>query len=171
MVTRFDRLSSCLDQRSRKRRSLHVSRGDPIEAQRYNGRLDHEKHDTIRYVGLDFKKDTITIAAAARDLKSEIVGAAQNAWTTFRHRLKKTAEAKLLRCCYEAGPYGFELFRQLTGKGIEPKSRLLRDVSCRGQGEANGGQILSNGGHSSRLATSADGKSRTEPGHREATCG
>ena len=33
---------------------------------------------TIRYVGLDFKKDMITIAAAARDLESEIVGTAPN---------------------------------------------------------------------------------------------
>jgi len=64
---------------------------------------------TIRYVGLDVHKDTITIAVAVGKAEAEVVGTVPNAWMAFHRRLKTLGAAKELRCCYEAGPCGFEL--------------------------------------------------------------
>ena len=55
--------------------------------------------------------------------------------------------------------------------GIEPNSAAFREVSCCGPGKATSGQKLPNSGRASWLATLADGKSRTEPGHALTSCG
>lgn len=61
---------------------------------------------TIRYVGLDVHKDTVSIAVARGEGEPEVVGSVANAWLVLERELKRLGAAELLRCCYEAGPCG-----------------------------------------------------------------
>ena len=75
---------------------------------------------TITYVGLDVHKDTIAVALAEAGRRSEVCeyGKVANTPTAL-----KTLAAKLsrggseLRFCYEAGPCGYGIQRQLTLAG------------------------------------------------------
>ena len=73
----------------------------------------------ITFVGLDVHATSIALAmlppGAERPVEHEIPTDPKLIRRTFT-RLK--ADAHQLRCCYEAGPCGFELYRQLTALGI-----------------------------------------------------
>jgi transposase len=76
---------------------------------------------SVIYVGLDVHKDSIVIAFAREDREP-----AEN-WKTVPHdsiRLKKALkqlvrDGETLKVCYEAGPTGFGLCRQLREAGID----------------------------------------------------
>jgi transposase len=74
----------------------------------------------IIYIGLDVHKDTIAIALAAADKRGDVRQYGQIANTPAA---LKTAAARLarggsdLRFCYEAGPCGYGVQRQLTAAG------------------------------------------------------
>jgi transposase len=76
----------------------------------------------IIYIGLDVHKDTIAIALAAADKRDDVRQYGQIANTPAA---LKTAAARLarggsdLRFCYEAGPCGYGVQRQLTAAGHE----------------------------------------------------
>jgi transposase len=76
----------------------------------------------IIYIGLDVHKDTIAIALAAADKRGDVRQYGQIANTPAA---LKTAAARLarggsdLRFCYEAGPCGYGVQRQLTAAGHE----------------------------------------------------
>lgn len=73
---------------------------------------------SITYVGMDVHSDSIAIAiltSRGRRAKQRII---PNDPKTIRQTFKKLTQASDVRCCYEAGPCGFETYRQLSGMGI-----------------------------------------------------
>lgn len=76
--------------------------------------------ETITYVGLDAHKKTISVAVAesGRDGVVRALGSIANQPATVARLAKKLAAAhRKLRFCYEAGPCGYGLYRQLTALG------------------------------------------------------
>ena len=78
--------------------------------------------DGITYVGLDVHKDGIVVAVAEGGLRSEVrdYGRIANTPAALRrlaHKLDR--EGVTLRLCYEAGPCGYGIQRQLSALGQE----------------------------------------------------
>jgi transposase len=75
---------------------------------------------SITYVGLDVHKDTIAVALAEAGLRGEVRehGKIPNTPAVLKALAVKLAPAgRELRFCYEAGPCGYGIQRQLTGMG------------------------------------------------------
>jgi transposase len=73
----------------------------------------------ITHVGLDVHVERIVIASLVGPAKEPIVSDIPNEAKVIRRTFKRLAEGTYeLRCCYEAGPCGFELHRLLTSMGI-----------------------------------------------------
>lgn len=73
----------------------------------------------ITHVGLDVHAERIVIASLVGQAREPLVSDIPNDAKVIRRTFQRFArEAYELRCCYEAGPCGFELFRQLTSMGI-----------------------------------------------------
>ncbi len=72
----------------------------------------------IRYVGLEVHKETVVIAVAeGRGGRAEALATVPNtAYALFR-AIESLGPARRLRLCYEAGPTGFGLARQLRQAG------------------------------------------------------
>jgi transposase len=76
----------------------------------------------ITYVGLDVHKDTISVASAEAALREEVRehGKIPNTPAAMNALLKRLAsERKTLRFCYEAGPCGYGIQRQIASAGHE----------------------------------------------------
>ena len=76
----------------------------------------------IRYVGLDVHKNSIKIAVAEEGreparLFASIPGETNKLITSIR----KLGSKSSIRCCYEAGPGGYSVYRSLTAAGIDCK--------------------------------------------------
>jgi transposase len=73
--------------------------------------------ETVRFVGLDVHADSIAIAVAESG-RGEPAGLVTipNDTVALLKRLRKVGEVK---CCYEAGPTGFGLCRDLKSAGID----------------------------------------------------
>lgn len=76
---------------------------------------------SLRFVGLDVHKDTIVIAVADEgQTPAEVLGTFANDVAAMKKKLLKLATSKSdLRVCYEAGPTGFGLCRDLRAEGID----------------------------------------------------
>lgn len=77
--------------------------------------------DTI-YVGLDVHAETISVAIAEEGRTGEVrsLGRIANNPDAVSKLIKKLRQqSQTLKCCYEAGPCGYVLYRQLTKLGIE----------------------------------------------------
>src|SRR6201990_2880830 len=77
---------------------------------------------SITYVGLDVHKDMIAVALAEAGLRGEVRehGKIPNTPAALKALTVKLARAgRELRFCYEAGPCGYGIQRQLTGAGHE----------------------------------------------------
>jgi transposase len=75
---------------------------------------------SIIYVGLDVHKDTIAVALAEAGLRGEVRehGKIPNTPAALKALTVKLArETKALRFCYEAGPCGYGIQRQLSAIG------------------------------------------------------
>lgn len=74
---------------------------------------------SITYVGLDVHKDTIVVALAETGLRGEVRehGKIANTPTALKALSAKLAPGRELRFCYEAGPCGYTIQRQLAGTG------------------------------------------------------
>ena len=71
------------------------------------------------YVGLDVHKDTIAVSIAdAGRSKARYYGTIKNTSAAVSALLKKiNPDGEVLQFCYEAGPCGYGLYRQLTASG------------------------------------------------------
>jgi transposase len=71
------------------------------------------------HIGLDVHAERIVIASLVGLAREPVVSDIPNDEKVIRRTFQRLArEAFELRCCYEAGPCGFELHRQLTAMGI-----------------------------------------------------
>ncbi len=74
----------------------------------------------IAYVGLDVHKETISVAVAEGGLRWEVryFGIIENRPAALRKLAERLGyEGRKLRFCYQAGPCGYGVYRQLTGLG------------------------------------------------------
>jgi len=74
---------------------------------------------TTRYLGLDVHKATISVAAAAETGPPEAVATIANEPSAVRQLIERLGRGRRLVAAYEAGPTGYELYRQLLGLGVE----------------------------------------------------
>jgi transposase len=77
---------------------------------------------SITYIGLDVHKDTIAVALAEASLRGEVRerGKIPNSPAALKTLAVKLASTgRDLRFCYEAGPCGYGIQRQLAGMGHE----------------------------------------------------
>jgi transposase len=72
----------------------------------------------IIHVGLDVHQRSIAIAQLYGDRSEPQVAEIPNSPTIIRRTFVALKKQGDVRCCYEAGPCGFEIQRQLTGMGI-----------------------------------------------------
>ena len=72
-----------------------------------------------KYIGLDVHKDTIAVSIAdAGRSKARYYGTIKNTSAAVSALLKKiNPDGEVLQFCYEAGPCGYGLYRQLTASG------------------------------------------------------
>ena len=75
--------------------------------------------EKIFYVGLDVHKDTITVAVAEEGRgETWVVATIPNTTFSLLKVLRKLGAWENLRCCYEAGPTGYGIYRFLKEAGI-----------------------------------------------------
>lgn len=74
-----------------------------------------------KYVGLDVHKDTVVVAIAKAGRGDAMqYGEIDNTAEALRRLVKKmSAQGEQVLFCYEAGPCGYSIYRQLTGMGHE----------------------------------------------------
>ena len=73
----------------------------------------------ITYVGLDAHAASITIGLLELGQQQPELREVANTPALIRKTMQKLAKGRTLRCCYEAGPCGYVLQRQLAAMGIE----------------------------------------------------
>src|SRR5689334_21291443 len=73
---------------------------------------------TTHYVGLDVHKDSITVAVAGpgRD-PARVAATVPHEMKALGKVLERLGPREGVRCCYEAGPTGYGLVRQLRAAG------------------------------------------------------
>ena len=75
--------------------------------------------NSVLYVGMDVDKEKIAIAVLRGtdpDITEELV--IRNEASSIRKRFAKLKEHGEVMACYEAGCFGFGLYRQLTDMGV-----------------------------------------------------
>src|SRR3989442_10665243 len=71
-----------------------------------------------RFGGLDVHAETIAVAVAESGGEARSLGTIPNTPEAVRRLAKKLGPPETLRVCYEAGPTGYVLYRQLTALGV-----------------------------------------------------
>ena len=71
------------------------------------------------FVGLDVHEETIAVAVIQPgDTEAVFLGTISNNPDAIRNLVKKLGNPKKLKFCYEAGPCGYVIYRQLTQLGV-----------------------------------------------------
>ena len=88
----------------------------------------------VRFVGLDVHKESIAIALAeGSGGEPSVLATIPNDTALLLRRLRKLGPVDSIRCCYEAGPTGFGLCRDL--RAAEIACMVVADASlARGTG-------------------------------------
>lgn len=74
----------------------------------------------LRFVGLDVHKASVTIAVAEEGREAaKVFATVPNEWNAIHKALKRLGACGGLRCCYEAGPTGYGLYRKLKEAGVD----------------------------------------------------
>lgn len=73
----------------------------------------------ITFVGLDVHKDSITVAVAEEDDACRGLGTIPNQEDAVARLVRKIGPVSRLRVCYEAGPCGYGLYRELQAIGVQ----------------------------------------------------
>jgi transposase len=71
-----------------------------------------------RFVGLDVHAETIAVAVAEPTGEVRSWGTIPNTPEAVRRLVKRLGAPETLRVCYEAGPTGYVVYRQLTALGV-----------------------------------------------------
>src|SRR2546430_4200526 len=71
-----------------------------------------------RFVGLDVHAETIAVGVAEPEGEVRSLGTIPNTPEAVRRLVKKLGPPETLRVCYEAGPTGYVLYRQLSALGV-----------------------------------------------------
>lgn len=74
---------------------------------------------TTRFLGLDVHKATIAVAVAEQSGAPELFGTIANAPIEVRKAIARLGRGVRLVAAYEAGPTGYDLYRQLVDLGVE----------------------------------------------------
>ena len=74
--------------------------------------------DGTTFVGLDVHLASIAVAVIRPNGDAQELGTIPNTSQALAKRLQKLGEPSLLSVCYEAGPCGYAIYRQLTERGI-----------------------------------------------------
>src|SRR5207247_2041413 len=83
-----------------------------------------------RFVGLDVHAETIAVGVAEPGGEVRSLGTIPNTPEAVRRLVKKLGPPETLRVCYEAGPTGYVLYRQLRALGVpcaglaQPRGRV-----------------------------------------------
>ncbi len=75
-----------------------------------------------KFVGLDVRAATVTIAVAESSGEVRSLGTVANEVGAIRRVLGKLGKKEDLRVCYEAGPTGFALYWEFTRLGVAWRS-------------------------------------------------
>src|SRR6516165_9984375 len=100
-------------------RATRVAPGWPAPSLMHRRRV---MADRITYVGLDVHKEGIVVAVAEGGLRGEVreYGRVANTAAALNRLVSKLGgEGVRLRFCYEAGPCGYGIQRQLSAHGQE----------------------------------------------------
>lgn len=73
----------------------------------------------VRFIGLDVHAETIAVAVAEPGGEVRSLGTIPNRAESIRRLIRKLGEPERLRACYEAGPTGYVLYRQLSEMGVK----------------------------------------------------
>ncbi len=74
----------------------------------------------IRYVGLDVHKDSIKIAVAEEGREpARLFASIPGENSKLIRKINKLGSSSEIKCCYEAGPGGYSIYRALTAAGID----------------------------------------------------
>jgi transposase len=70
------------------------------------------------YLGMDVSKNTIAVGVLTPGQEIPVIDRIWNDEGSVRHLIGRLGDPAALRCCYEAGPCGFELHRLLASMGV-----------------------------------------------------
>ena len=71
----------------------------------------------VRFLGLDVHAETIAVAMAEPEGEVRSLGIIPNREESIRKLVKKLGPAEQLQACYEAGPTGYGMYRQILALG------------------------------------------------------
>jgi transposase len=80
--------------------------------------MTNVKDRDCTHLGLDVRKNTISVGILRPDAESATTDKISSDWDAVQHLLYRFRDRSRLRACYEAGPTGYELARQLRGAGV-----------------------------------------------------
>ena len=93
------------------------------EAETVSGQVPRSEINHAAYVGLDVHKETIAVAVAPAGRESPTYfGELANTRTAIgklAEKLGRHYDGEVIQFCYEAGPCGYEVYRQLKGLGFD----------------------------------------------------